>query len=133
MPVNENGLIDQLDEGEIFVFGSNMAGRHGAGAALQARLKFGAIYGIGEGFTGQCYALPTLNSRLEQLSDYDLQLGIDIFLEIARGNPKLTFLLTKVGCGLAGYDETYIKDKFKDVPPNVILPQDWIEKCGRVA
>ena len=122
-------MITTLKENEIFVFGSNLAGRHGRGAALQARLKFGAENGVGEGLTGMCYALPKLDENLKQLSSRELRDHIADFLDTADLNPFHTFLLTKVGCGLAGYDEEYIKSlfgEFRDCwPSNVIRPEGW--------
>ena len=121
--------ITSLKPNERFVFGSNKAGRHGKGAALQAYKQFGAEYGIGQGLTGQCYALPTLDENLKQLSDDELSWHVASFLDTAEENPHLTFLLTKVGCGLAGYDEEYIKSVFREYhpewPANVIKPEGW--------
>ena len=69
-------MITKLQSNERFVFGSNLAGRHGRGAALQARKQFGAEYGVGEGLTGQCYAFPTLDHKLRQLDEFDLLYSI---------------------------------------------------------
>lgn len=120
-------MITKLEPNQIFVFGSNTAGRHGRGAALQAMRDFGAVYGVGEGITGQCYALPTLDSNLQQLPESELVESICNFLNTADDHPELTFLLTKVGCGLAGYDESYIRDIFHLLlpPTNVIMPDGW--------
>ena len=121
--------ITKLAENEIFVFGSNARGMHGKGAAKQAYLYFGAEYWVGEGLTGQCYALPTLDGNLNKLSDDELSEHVSTFLDTADGNPNLVFLLTRVGCGLAGYDEEYIKSVFKEFesewPSNVIKPEGW--------
>src|SRR3990167_3435276 len=102
-------MITELKPNEIFVFGSNTAGRHGAGAALCARLDFGARYGIGEGLTGQCYALPTLGDHFRQRTEVELIESIRLFYQCCADNPDKVFLLTKVGCGLAGYTEEYMK------------------------
>ena len=118
-------MIVALKKNEIFVFGSNTAGRHGAGAALQAKMHFGAQYGVGEGFTGMCYAIPTLDSNFRKRTHEDLKRSVDTFLQVARDTPKLTFLVTKIGCGLAGYSEWYIQGLFRDIPANVILPEGW--------
>ena len=120
-------MITKLEPNQIFVFGSNKMGRHGAGAALQAHTQFGAEYYVGEGLTGQCYALPTLDAKLRKLSYSDLVLRIDNFIYTAEQHPELTFLLTKVGCGLAGYDEDYIKNIFRKmtIPANVVMPEGW--------
>ena len=117
--------ITVLQENEIFVFGSNIAGRHGKGAARQAMNKFGAKYGIGEGRTGQCYAVPTLGRWFEPRKDEQLKDSIRRFRACAKRYNKLTFLLTKVGCGLAGYTEDYMKSLFVSMPANVRMPDGW--------
>ena len=120
--------ITSLKPNERFVFGSNKAGRHGKGAALQAYKQFGAEYGVGEGLTGQCYALPTLDKNFHKLPDAELRWHIAWFLNVAEQNPQLTFLLTKVGCRLAGYDEEYIKGIFLSMglQSNVVMPDGWL-------
>ena len=98
-------MITKLAPNEIFVFGSNTAGRHGRGAALQARQQFGAVYGIGEGLTGQCYAFPTLDGSANQLrpvNTHQLRESRNLLYKTCATNPDKRFLLTKVGCGLAG-------------------------------
>ncbi len=126
---NKNGFITELDDNEIFVFGSNKAGRHGAGAAKQAHDYFGAEYGVGEGITGQCYAFPTLDKYLQPLEWYELLESRDRLFNLAYlmedTGDKSIFLLTKVGCGLAKYSEHKIKSMFKDTPSNIIKPEDW--------
>lgn len=117
--------ITALGPDEIIVVGTNTAGRHGAGAAAYARRKFGLVYGIGEGLSGQTYALPTLGKKLEQRNDEQLTMSVRRLWKAARENPTKTFLLTKVGCGLAGYDEAYIALKFKGAPDNILLPKGW--------
>jgi hypothetical protein len=118
-------IITELRPREIFVFGSNLAGRHGAGAALQARTQFGAEYGIGEGLTGRCYAYPTLDARLRKRSLKSLAASRDKLFATARALPEYTFLLTKVGCGLAGYPEEEMKLLFKLSPENIVKPAGW--------
>lgn len=118
-------MITKLEPGQIFVFGANRAGRHGAGAARQAMLMFGAKYGIGEGMTGNSYAFPTLGEHLEQLPMSDMERSRDRLYVCCRDNPGKQFLLTKVGCGLAGYRESDMRDLFMDAPGNLILPEDW--------
>ncbi len=117
--------IKELKPNQIFVFGSNLAGRHGRGAALQANREFGAVYGIGEGLTGRCYALPTLDFYLKKRSGVELAESARRFLKCAREMPDTEFLLTKVGCGLAGYSEEMMKEMFVDAPPNVVKPEGW--------
>lgn len=114
-----------LRQNEIFVFGSNMAGRHGRGAALQAYKHFGAEYGVGEGFTGRCWAFPTLDAGLRQRTLVELRRSVEYLYGAARANPLLTFLLTKVGCGLAGYSEDTMRALFVDSPSNIRKPEGW--------
>ena len=97
----------------IFVFGSNLAGRHGKGAALHARQKHGAEYGVGEGRTGNSYALPTKDERIKTRPLVDVRDSVDKFIEYAKTNPDLQFEVTKVGCGLAGFSELEIAPLFK--------------------
>lgn len=109
----------------IFVFGSNLAGRHGKGAALYARQNHGAEYGVGEGITGNSYALPTKDEQLRVRSLADIKVSVDKFISYAADNPQLTFQVTKVGCGLAGFKECEIAPLFKDAPSNCIMPDGW--------
>ena len=118
-------MITKLDPNEIFVFGSNLAGRHGAGAAKQAHDDFGAEYGVGEGLTGQCYAFPTLGRQLQRLAPWMLYGARDRLYRCCEENPGNTFLLTKVGCGLAGYPEATMRGLFTDPPANLMMPEDW--------
>jgi hypothetical protein len=124
--------IDKLGPNEIFVFGSNTQGRHGRGAAKTAHEKFGACQGIGEGLCESTYAFPTLDAdpypgpaNLRERSHEELLLSAAAFKTCAAAYPELTFYLTKVGCGLAGYNEEYMKSLFTDCPPNVIKPEGW--------
>lgn len=126
MSVTASDVITELKPNEIFVFGSNLAGRHGAGAARQAREQFGAVYGVGEGLTGQCYAFPTLGVKLGKRTRAGLETSRDTFYAVACSHPELTFLLTKVGCGLAGYPEEQMIRLFStDCPENVVKPDGW--------
>ncbi len=119
-------MITSLHPHQIFVFGSNMAGKHYGGAARQAHDSFGAAMGVGEGLTGQCYAFPTLDENFGLRSDDEITGSVKLFFECAHANPHLEFLLTKVGCGIAGYDENYMKAKFLHAPGNVVKPEGWI-------
>ena len=110
----------------VFVFGSNLAGRHGKGAALFARCWRGAIYGQGIGLQGNSYAIPTKNERLRTLPLYAIKQHVDTFLEFARSRPDLTFQVTRIGCGLAGYTDAQIKPMFEDAPLNCNLPPEWL-------
>lgn len=109
----------------IFVFGSNLAGRHGKGAALHARLHHGAVYGSGEGIQGSSYAIPTKDIYLKSLPLIDIEVNVHTFLRYARANPNKEFFMTKIGCGLAGYSEFEIAPMFKNASLNVNLPYNW--------
>lgn len=109
----------------VFVFGSNLAGRHGAGAALYARQHHGAIYGQGVGPQGNSYAIPTKDERIRTLPLDRIKPYIDDFLIYAAANPTITFQVTRIGCGLAGYTDDDISPMFADAPANCLLPQEW--------
>lgn len=110
---------------KIFVFGSNLAGRHGKGAALFARTNYGAIYGVGVGLQGNSYAIPTKDGRLRTLPLDVIQIYVNQFIQFASENKHLHFYVTKVGCGLAGYSEEQIKPMFSLAPDNCELPDGW--------
>ncbi len=109
----------------VFVFGSNLAGRHGKGAALTARKHHGAIYGQGEGLQGNSYAIPTKDALLRVLPLGIIWLHVSRFKNVANYRPDLTFRLTPIGCGLAGYKPEQIAPMFRDAPINVILPEEF--------
>lgn len=113
---------------DVFVFGSNRAGRHGKGAALHAALHHGAVKGVGEGPTGTAYAIPTKDEQLRPLTIEDIAAGVGRFLDHARANPGQTFLLTPVGCGLAGHSrrDVWAILARHGVPPNVRLSSTWV-------
>lgn len=117
--------ITELKENEIFCFGANLAGRHGKGAALTARKKFGAVYGVGEGLTGRCYAIPTKGHNLSRMSLVEIKKHVDIFLKFAKDNPNKTFLVTQIGCGLAGHEPKDIAPMFRERTENVIIPKEF--------
>jgi len=110
---------------EIFVFGSNLAGRHGKGAALFARKHYGAVYGEGVGRTGNAYAIPTKDQNIKTLGLRSIEVGANNFIQYANGHPELSFKLTEIGCGLAGYSDDQIAPMFKEVPNNVIVSDRW--------
>ena len=114
---DENGFIVELGDGEIFVFGSNGMGAHMGGAAATAVAKFGAVYGQAEGLQGQSYAIDTMDG-FEVMAEQ-----VARFIEFAREHPELTFLVTEIGCGIAGYSPEEVAPLFKDVPGNAILPE----------
>lgn len=109
----------------IFVFGSNLAGRHGKGAALYAKQNHGAIYGIDIGLQGHSYAIPTKDSNLKTLPLSSIRVYVDQFIQYAINNPELSFEVTRIGCGLAGYNDSDIAPMFKDAPNNCYLPKGW--------
>lgn len=114
--------ITSLQPNEIFVFGSNLQGAHGGGAARIAYEKFGAEWGVGVGRTGQCYAIPTMQDGVETIRPY-----VDEFIRYAQQNQDLTFLVTRIGCGIAGFTDEQISPLFKAAYdlPNVALPDGW--------
>ncbi len=118
-------MITTLKPNEYFVFGSNTRGAHGKGAARQAYIDFGAKWGVGEGLTGQCYAFPTLDGRLRKLTVPELRASVERLYACCAAHPEKRFLLTKVGCGLAGYPEDLMHGLFSEHPHNLILPKDW--------
>lgn len=115
--------ITTLGENEIFVFGSNIQGMHGGGAAWYAKEHFGAQWGVGEGLTGRSYALPTMEGEAS------LAHAVSNFIVCAREHKELTFLVTAVGCGIAGYTPKEVAPLFKDATSleNVFLPQVFWE------
>ncbi|QBQ72083.1 macro domain-containing protein [Agrobacterium phage Milano] len=117
--------MDVQNEHIVFVFGSNLAGRHGKGAALSAARFHGAIRGQGVGFMGSCYAIPTKGYQLEVLPLNEIEKHVHRFLVFATMNQKLKFRLTPVGCGLAGYRPDQIAPMFKGAPSNIIMPAEF--------
>ncbi len=116
--------ITELQPGEIFVFGSNLEGHHGGGAALLAWKKWGAIWGQGAGLQGQTYGIPTMHGGPDRIKPY-----VDKFISFARQHPELTFLVTEVGCGIAGFRPAEIAPLFRDAADveNIHLPQRFWE------
>lgn len=119
---------------EIFVFGSNLAGRHGKGAALCAAKEHGAERGRGQGRTGMAYAIPTKDGDIQTLPLWNIKRHVLDFIEYAKMNPELTFNVTAIGTGLAGYKHEQIAPMFKTAPANCNLPVEWRETecaaCG---
>ena len=114
--------IGALEPGEIFVFGSNASGHHGAGAAAQAQRDFGAVWGEGHGLHGQSYAIDTMSG----LGVLEREIGT--FVEFAETRPDLTFLVTEIGCGIAGYTPAEVAPLFTRVPLNVRLPESFVRE-----
>ena len=121
--------IQDLQENEVFVFGSNLAGIHGAGAARLAYEKFGAILGQGYGWNYKSFAIPTKDKSIKTLSLEVIKVYIEAFEQFATFNPELTFYVTEIGCGLAGYTPEDIAPLFKSSYqlPNVFMPKRFWE------
>lgn len=114
--------INSLAENEIFVFGSNLAGMHGGGAARTARMHFGAVIGQGTGLQGRSYAIPTMQGGPETIQPY-----VDEFIGFAAQHPELRFLVTRIGCGIAGFDAEDIAPLFEKAKKvdSICLPEDF--------
>ena len=117
-------FITELKENEIFVFGSNLQGLHGGGAARLAYEKFGAIWGQGVGLQGQSYGIPTMHGGVDVIKPY-----VDEFIGFSKSHPELTFLVTRIGCGIAGFRDEEIAPLFKECieMENVCLPKSFHE------
>lgn len=122
----ETGLVHSLQQNEVFVFGSNEAGRHGKGAAKLA-CAFGAKRGVGVGFAGSTFAIPTKDARVRTLSLSRISKYVDEFVACAEAHPNLTFLVTEIGCGLAGYTPSEVAPHFGRAADlaNVHLPASF--------
>lgn len=116
--------ITKLDKDEIFVFGSNLEGMHHGGAARVAFERFGAIMGQGVGLQGQSYAIPTMQGGVETIKPY-----VDQFFDIAREWDQTTFLVTRIGCGIAGFTDEEIAPLFDEALDlyNVVLPKSFVD------
>lgn len=116
--------ITELKPNEIFVFGSNLQGYHGGGAARLAMNQWGAVWGQGTGLQGQTYAIPTMQGGIGTIRPY-----IDQFIKFAQNDPEKTFLVTEIGCGIAGFRPADIAPLFKNAIniPNIWLPQRFWE------
>lgn len=117
-------LISSLLPDEIFVFGSNLQGHHGGGAARAAYNKFGAVWGQGTGLQGQSYAIPTMQGGPETIRPY-----VDEFIGFASRHTELKFLVTRIGCGIAGFTDSDIAPLFSDAldMENVFLPKSFVK------
>lgn len=115
-------FITELKESEIFVFGSNLEGMHGGGAARIAYEEFGAIWGQGVGLQGQSYGIPTMHGGVDVIKPY-----VDEFVNFAKSHPELKFLVTRIGCGIAGFTDEEIAPLFKDAIEieNIYLPKSF--------
>ena len=117
-------FITQLNENEVFVFGSNLRGLHGGGAARIAFEKFGAEWGVGVGPTGQCYAIPTMHGGVDEIAPY-----VNDFVAYAKQHSDQHFYVTRIGCGIAGFTDEQMAPLFKDLLglDNVSIPKQWEE------
>ena len=117
-------MISALNENEIFVFGSNLGGMHGGGAARAAYNRFGAVWGQGVGLQGQSYAIPTMQGGVETIKPY-----VDEFIEFTQAHPELKFLVTRIGCGIAGFRDEQIAPLFAAAidQDNIILPREFVD------
>lgn len=122
-------MITELRPDEVFVFGSNLAGMHGAGAARAAFKNFGAVMGCGVGLRGQSYAIPTMQGGVETIKPY-----VDEFIAFAKEHQELRFLVTKIGCGIAGFKEEEIAPLFKNTigQDNIVLPYDFVRIINKM-
>lgn len=116
--------IETLKDNEIFVFGSNLAGMHGGGAAALAYRCWGAVWGQGVGMQGQCYAIPTMHGGVDKIKPY-----VDDFIEYARNHSEYDFLVTEIGCGIAGFVPADIAPLFVEAldVQNIYLPQRFLD------
>lgn len=123
MRIASNRIVT-LQPNEIFVFGSNLEGQHAGGAAYLAYKRFGAIWGQGVGLQGQSYAIPTMQGGVETIKPY-----VDEFIEFAEQHPSKTFLVTEIGCGIAGFTVGEIAPLFEQAKEveNIYLPQRFWE------
>ncbi len=123
-PKHTPSNITDLQEGEIFVFGSNLQGMHGGGAARIAHQKFGAVWGEGVGLCGQTYAIPTMHGGVDVIKPY-----VDEFIQFAKAHPELFFYVTRIGCGIAGFKDREMAPLFAEAVAleNVALPRSFIE------
>ena len=120
-----DGMLPPPDADFVWVFGSNMAGAHGGGAARVASERYGARYGVGLGRTGNAYALPTLDELGRRLTVAQIAVQVAAFLDYARAHANERFWVTRVGCGIAGNADEDIAPLFADAPANCSLPDGW--------
>ena len=116
--------ITELKPDEVFVFGSNLEGMHGGGAAYYAFRHFGAAMGCGVGLRGQSYAIPTMQGGVETIKPY-----VDDFIAFAKDHPELFFLVTRIGCGIAGFKDKEIAPLFAEAADvsNICLPETFVK------
>jgi len=122
-PVYTPERIDELAPDEVFVFGSNLEGHHGGGAARTALRNFGAVYGRGVGLQGQSYAIPTMQGGVDTIAPF-----VNEFIEFADSHPEMFFYVTRIGCGIAGFRDEQIAPLFQRAlnMANVCLPESFV-------
>lgn len=120
-------MIEKLKDNQVFVFGSNANGHHAGGAARQALEKFGARWGQAKGLQGQSYGIVTLDEAMRKVPLSYIRLQLVQLAEFAANNPEKEFLLTAIGCGIAGFDVREIRAEVLDIwwPDNVVLPEEF--------
>ena len=120
--------INSLEKNEVFVFGSNLQGMHGGGAAHVAHERFGAIWGQGTGLQGQSYAIPTMHGGVDVIAPY-----VKDFIAFAKEHPELKFLVTEIGCGIAGFKASEMAPLFKEALEieNIYLPERFVEELEK--
>lgn len=112
--------------GQVFVFGSNLSGIHGAGAAQAAHRQYSAVWGVAEGLTGRSYAIPTVKAHIAgSLTLEEIRPAVQRFLDFAAAHPQIDFFVTRIGCGLAGHKDADVAPMFASVPTNCSLPDTW--------
>lgn len=122
---HDESMVTTLPENTIFVFGSNLAGLHQGGAAKTALKYFGAFWGSGRGWSGQSYAIPTMNEHAQSLPLSQIKHYVDDFKIYTANHPKNMYFVTPIGCGIAGYQIAEIAPLFSGISNNVIFPQSF--------
>jgi hypothetical protein len=122
---HDETIVTELPEDTVFVFGSNLAGIHDSGAARVAAQHFAAVNGVGRGWAGQSFAIPTLNEHIQQMPLSQIEHYVDDFKIYAKNHPKVKYFLTALGCGIAGYKVSEIAPLFKGIHSNVIFPESF--------
>ena len=122
-------VINSLADNEVFVFGSNLRGWHQGGAAKHAQRYFGAVWGQGVGLQGQSYAIPTMQGEVETIKPY-----VDDFIVFAQAHPELRFLVTRIGCGIAGFSVSEIAPLFCKAlgEGNILLPLEFVKVINEI-
>jgi hypothetical protein len=123
---HQDGTLPEKEENFILVFGSNLRGAHGRGLAVIAHKEYGAEYGVGVGFTGRSYAIPTKDRFIRTLDLIEIKKYVDLFKAFTHEHPEMKFWVSGVGTGLAGYRASQIAPLFRDCNTNCNFPHNWI-------